>query len=621
MSMSVLTAQEQAWARGMMHDGMDEEAQRLPLFPAPRSKQAWLARRETLRRRVWETLGIQPSDSCDPEPRVLGQTRKGDFVVERVVIQTRPGCPLPMNLYRPLRQKAPTAAVLFPHGHSPHGKSHVEYQRALMGLARLGYVALSYDMVGYNERERMGHRLAYGPLAAGGAVMGMIVWDGMKALDYLLSRPEVDPARVGCTGNSGGGTQTLLLAALDERIAAAAPAGYGCTYTYNAAKERHICACNMLPRFLSFAEMDELYACIAPRPLLINQGMDDRLFPFDSVRRVFRRARRVYRLLGVEERVKLVLAPCGHPYDLPKREAMYAWFHLHLRGMGAASEVKEPPTRPFAADAAELRCFARGRLPSSSATVDDLARRDGLAVLERARERLDSAEGREDARRDLVRTLGLPGRGPRVAKVEDRGEKTSSRLTARRLLLWVSESVALPCLLFEPPGAVRGAAIVVDSRGKSSARAGAAVKRLLARGLRAAAVDLRGWGETRPGEYGADGAVDEEIAAQRGLLYGRPLMGLRAKDLLSVAAWLAPGLRGGGVSVWGAGGAAIVALLAAAEPGFETLELVDLPRSFLPPHDPPWPLSAHAHGILKVGDVANLLSLTRAKRVEVAWAK
>ncbi|HRU07555.1 MAG TPA: dienelactone hydrolase family protein, partial [Candidatus Brocadiia bacterium] len=497
MSLKVLTAEEQAWARGMLHDGMDEVAQGAPLLPGARSKAAWLARREAVRRRMWETLGIRPSETCDLEPRVLGVSRRGDLCVERVVIQTRPGCPLPMNLYRPMRLKGPAAAVLFAHGHSPHGKAQEEYQRALMGLARLGYVALSYDMVGYNEREGMGHRLAYGPLAAGGAVMGMIVWDGMKALDYLLSRPEVDPGRVGCTGNSGGGTQTLLLAALDERIAAAAPAGYGSTYGYNAAKERHICACNMLPSFLSFAEMDDLYACIAPRPLLINQGMDDRLFPFDSVRRVFRRARRVYRLLGVEERVKLSLAPCGHPYDQPKREAMYEWFNRFLRGMGAASTVKEPATRPFAEDGAELRCFAKGRLPAGAATVDELARRDALAVLAGARERLEGPGGVERARKALVEALGLRGRRAKVVKVEDRGEAVAGRCSWRKLLVWVSEGVALPCALFEPCGPVRGAAVVADSRGKDTGWARAAARRLVGRGLRVAAVDLRGWGETR----------------------------------------------------------------------------------------------------------------------------
>ena len=622
-SRRVFTREEAAWAGGMLHDVMDRAESALPVPELPRTADEWLRMRRRLRARLLDTLGVVPSETCPLDPRTLGVTERSGYRVERVVFNSRPDCPVPANLYLPARVRRPAPAVLCPHGHAQDGKAHRLYQRHHITLARKGYVVLSFDMVGFGERAAMGHRHAYAPFLHGGSLIGMILWDGLKALDYLVSRPEVDPARIGCTGNSGGGKQTIFLSALDDRVAVSVPAGYSATYRYTAAKERHICACNMAPGFLRFGELDLVFGMIAPRPLLMLMGRDDRLFPFDSVQHVFRRTRRIYRLLGAEDRVDLALCDCGHPYDLPKRQVMYAWFNRFLMGNTDPQAASEPRLRTERPGDAAVTCFPGGVLPDGAATAAELAARDGQSVLRRARRRLDRKGGVERARRDLRQLLWPDGKPRAKLSARTRGKAQTGDGTAEKVLIFLGADVALPCVLHAQGRRPSSVVVVVDDRGKSSPRARRATRRMMSEGHAVAAVDLRGWGESRGTELSEDGELDEHVAAQRGLTYGLPLMGLRVFDLLCVRNWARQRWPSCRVGLWGGGlGAVAACLAAAADRGFDFLTCRDIPATFLPPRcgDPPYPLSFYLHGILRVGDVADILRLASPTRVEVESA-
>ena len=610
--MNVLFPEESAWAAGALHDHVDNVERALPRLPLPRTSGEWARMRERIRDELLGRLGVTPSETCPLDPKIIGVATRRGYRVERIILNSRPRCPVTANLYVPTAAALPAPAALCPHGHARDGKAHRVYQRYFIALAMKGYVVLSYDMMGMNERASMGHRHAYAPLLHGGSFLGMVLWDGLKALDYLCSRPEVDPARIGCTGNSGGGKQALMLSALDERIAVSAPAGHNATYLYTTQKERLICACNMIPGFLRFGEMDYLYAMIAPRPLLMVMGAHDRLFPVDSARRVFRRARRVYKLLGAEDVVDLFVGDCGHAYDLPKREAMYAWFNRFLMRDNDPASAREPSVRTEKPGSPAVTCFPNGSQPADAATVNQLAATDAQDALRGARARLARRGGAERARRGLARLL-WPARRPRAAlKAESRGIVKTRYGEAEKVLLFTEKDVPVPCVLHRPAGKPRSVAIAIDEKGKSSRKARKAVREALARGHAAAAVDLRGWGETLPRELSDDGAMDEFVASHRGLICGTPLMGMRVHDLLKTRDYLKARWPSARVTVHGIGIAALVACLAeAVDPGFHSLTCQEMPPTFLPPPtaETPHPLSFYLHGILNVCDIPDLLDL------------
>ena len=609
--MDVFSSSERVWAESALQDHMDRVEKALPLPPTPRDAAEWARQREALRKEFMRRVGLPPPEAHEPSVRVVGVARRKDYRVERLVIESRPGCPVSATLYVPARAEFPAPAVLGPHGHAAQGKAYPLYQSCFVALAKMGFVVLSYDMQGYNEREFMGHKNVFTPLLRGGAFIGQIIWDGMKALDYLCSRPEVDASRIGVTGNSGGGKQSLCLSALDDRIAVSAPAGHNGTYAYTAGKERRLCACNMVPGLLRFGEMDRLYALIAPRPLLMVQSTGDNLFPMDSVRRVFRLTKRVYRLLGAEDKVDLFMGFCGHSYEQEKREAMYAWFLRHLMGVDDPEAAKEPRLRLEAPESPALRCFVEGR-PEGALTSDDLGRLDGEAVLEKARRRLDRPNGEAAARRELRRVLWPAGRPRGKVTAESRGVSKSRAGAVEKVVLFTEPGVPVPCLIHTSRKKPRGVALIVDDAGKSSAKARKRVREALKAGRAAVAVDLRGWGETRPHELSDDGDLDEFVAAHRGLIYDAPLMGRRVHDLLAVHDWLRGRWPEAPVALFGVGQGAVAALLAAAvDGGFAEVNCDGLPRSFLPAKGKPadQPLAFYLYRVLQVGDIPDLAPL------------
>lgn len=173
---------------------------------------------------------------------MVGTLDRGDYRVEKIVFESRPAFFVTANLYLPKSGRPPYPAILFPLGHERGAKAHQAWQRCLAGLARRGFAALAWDPLGQGERIQMYDEDLHDSKLRGSTVehtvIGMqclltgthlaqyTIWDGIRALDYLLSRPEVDARRVGCTGNSGGGTHTAYLAGLDNRIQVAAPSCY-----------------------------------------------------------------------------------------------------------------------------------------------------------------------------------------------------------------------------------------------------------------------------------------------------------------------------------------------------------------------------------------------------------
>ena len=293
------------------------------------------------RERIRQSFGPEP-DRTPLNPRVTKTIDRDGYRIENVIFVSRPGFPVTGNLYIPKERSGPLPAVVGTCGHSTNGKAAEAYQSFAQGLARLGYVCLIYDPIGQGERlqyvnDDLTSHIGVGVrehLHAGnqqflvGEFFGMWrAWDGIRALDYLLTRPEVDRQRIGVTGNSGGGTMTTWLCGVEPRWTMAAPSCFVTTFRRNMENElpqdTEQCPPSALALDLDHADF---LAAMAPHPVIILAKERD-YFDVRGSEETYRRLRRLYRLLDAEDNVALFVGPTGHGYSQENREAMYSWFN------------------------------------------------------------------------------------------------------------------------------------------------------------------------------------------------------------------------------------------------------------------------------------------------------
>ncbi|MCW5979807.1 MAG: acetylxylan esterase [Bryobacteraceae bacterium] len=590
------------------------------------------ARRAHIRKSFLAALGGLPERS-PMNPRVVGQIDRGDYRIEKIVFQSQPGFFVTANLYLPKKGAPPYPAVLYPLGHEPGGKAYPVWQQMLGSLAAKGYVALTWDPLGQGERVQLWDRSTGEPrlgnsttehtviglqcLLAGDNLARYTIWDGMRALDYLLSRPEVDPKRIACAGNSGGGTHTAYLSALDDRIQVAAPSCYITSWwrllnTIGPQDAEQ----NLPPWLADGLDHPDFLLAFAPKPYLVLSAIRD-FFSISGARESYREARAVYEKIGAAERIRMVDADDGHGYSKPRRMAAYQWFARWLKG----AEDNEPEPEIPLSSVEELNCTDSGQLATSlgGETVYTLNRRRAAEAIQK-RPAFDLAEVRR-----------LSAFEPRPGQVTAWPYGAIDR-DGFRIEKWVYESepgILLPALVYAPSGEGRKPAVIIaDGRGKSNAAAEA--EALVRTGTVVLSVDLRGLGETRP-EEATKGSewiryFGDFDSAMTGLLIGRPLLGMRARDfhqavnLLAARADVDPGR----IAAIGRGSAAVPALHAAAlDPRIGKLALDDMLVSYRAA------VESYAHrqlfenavrGVLKAYDLPDLAAALNPRPVWIVDA-
>jgi dienelactone hydrolase len=345
--------------------------QRAAVIAAISDAPAAQKRQAEVRTKILSLIGGLPNYRGPLNAKVTKTIDREGYVIENVLFESLPQYYVTANLYRPKRGgKHP--AVLMSMGHWDGGKPAAQLLCA--NLARKGFVVLAYDPVGQGERQqaydsRIGRSIIGGSteqhftngaqaILLGQSVARYFIHDGMRAIDYLLSRPEVDAERIGATGCSGGGTQTTYIAALDPRVKVAAPACYMNSFQtlYSGSvgdSEQSV------PGFLAAGlDQTDYVELFAPKPWLIASTEGDFFTP-PGAKQVFEEAQRWYKQAGVEERIKWVVGPGGHGTPLMVREAIYEWMIRWLqKGDGNAREeqVELVPDR-------ELLVTERGQVP------------------------------------------------------------------------------------------------------------------------------------------------------------------------------------------------------------------------------------------------------------------
>jgi len=330
------------------------------------SLDAWQKARPELRRQLRDMLGLEPQPARTPlHARITGLLERGVYRIEKVVFQSLPGLYVTGNFYVPAPASKPLPTILYLCGHSadPRG-AKVDYQDRAQWFAAHGYACLVLDTLEFGEVAGIHHGThnldLWHWLSLGYTPAGVEVWNAIRALDYLESRPEVDRARLGATGISGGGAMTWYTAALDDRIAAAVPVCS--TYTFGSQAAHWIaagqCDCIYYPDTYLW-DFPVVGALITPRPLLMISGQQDPLFPPDGYHAVFQRTKRIYDLFagGDSDRIREVDDNVGHS-DAPLflREARQ-WMQRWLQG--DATPLPLETNQPALEQPEDLACLSR----------------------------------------------------------------------------------------------------------------------------------------------------------------------------------------------------------------------------------------------------------------------
>ena len=307
----------------------------------------------SVRKKIQSCFGAFPAKT-PLNARVTGKVERDGYTIEKVLFESRPNFLVSANLYIPKGKKHPLPGVVASCGHSSNGKAADAYQAFCQGLAMMGYVVLIFDPIGQGERVQYGHveqskrpRIGVGEHMHGGNQQLLVgeffgswrAWDGIRALDYLLTRPEVDPTKVGVTGNSGGGTMTTWLCGVEQRWTMAAPACFVTTFRRNFENELPADSEQCPPKVLALnLDHADFLAALAPKPIVILAKEKD-FFDVRGSEEAYEKLKKLYTLLGAPENIKLHTGPTEHGYSVENREAMYQWFN----GVTKISDLQKEP--------------------------------------------------------------------------------------------------------------------------------------------------------------------------------------------------------------------------------------------------------------------------------------
>lgn len=518
---------------------------RLEAFEKLQSTEDIQQYKQRVRDFFWQQLGDLPPKT-PLHARIVGTLGGDGYRVEKILFESQPRHYVSALLFLP-ESKPPFPAVLMPVGHSADGK--LSNQVPAIFLARNGFAALCYDPIGQGERyqflDAQGKR-RFGPVnehtltGAGCIPLGrntatLRIWDGIRALDYLESRDDIDARRIGVTGCSGGGTLSSYLMALDDRITAAAPSCYLTSFRRLLETIGPQDAEQNIFAQLAFGMDHADYLIVrAPKPTLILASTYD-FFDIEGTWDTFRQAKRVYTRLGLPERVAIVETPNKHGYPQAQREAMVRWMLRWLQGVD--EPVAEGEIVPH--DQSQLLVTPRGQtlLLEGARSVAEL--NDELNRQYAAQRRTLWESAQPETLRDSIRKIAgiRPLADLPPARVQPVGTVQGDAWRAKKLILESEPGVKLPALLLTPNKAGPRRCLYVDGGGMHAALADdGPIAQLLNDGVMVLALDVRGTGELGPsGDNLWGGNWDEFFLSY---LLGRSLLGQRAEDILSAARFL-----------------------------------------------------------------------------------
>ncbi len=535
------------------------EAERLfRVHQLPAAKADWQNRRQELRRQLWEAMGVSYDSAIPLDVQVTKTIPCDGYKILCLHYQSRPGIRVTGNLYVP-DGKGPFPAVINLHGHWAQGRLAERVQSRGHSLAKNGFVCLAVDAWGAGERSTEHGVYTYHGATVGGSLLplgetllGAQVVDNMRGVQLLAELPYVLANKIGATGASGGGNQTMWLAAMDDRVQAAMPVvSVGSFESY---VMRSNCICELLPGGLTFTEESGVLALVAPRAFKLCNCLKDSnpTFFVTEMLRSFAEARKVFQAVDADDQFSYQAFNLPHGFWPEVREAMLGFFDLHLKGIGHGQPRRELPFTCLPEE--DVMVFPKGKRPETITSVVDYCRQQGKLLQAKPQPALEDVDA---TRFDLFSLLN-----PSELELDnawrhddDNGwQRWSVAATGGRLIP----------VLYRPPAGNSGAVAILSSpTGKDGLENSALLSTALAEGDGVLLFDAWGTGEV-PSDNENSTLVSLHTLSRALLWLGKTLMGEWSQEFDVLADFAVSHLNARKVIFGGTGDLAIAACCAAA---------------------------------------------------------
>ncbi len=519
------------------------------------TKADWQKRQDTVRKKLLEIIGPLP-EKTPLNIRITGTIKRDGYRVEKVIYESLPGYFVTSVLFIPDQLPAKAPAILNPIGHSPMSFRRDVYQHTIINLVQKGFIVLAYDPIGQGERlqyydeqtgwsvfkRRTNSEHSY-PGAqcfiSGYSPARYFIWDAIRGLDVLLSRPGVDAERIGMTGISGGGNITAYVAALDDRIFAAAPECWITTYNYLFKSEGPQDAEQNLFRFIySGLDIPDFIELRAPKPTLIMATTRD-IFSIQGVYETFDEAGKTFEVLGAKENLQITEENAVHSFTKKNREAMYAFFQKYLKNPGDSTDHDVnviPPDELWVTKTHQLSTSLGGE------TMFTLNKK----IVEKQLSALSVSRSNPDKHLPKIRDAAANWSGFSFPESFDSGifsgRYVHQAYKLEKYLIKGSGDYTLPLVLLKPNAHNNGEAILfLHEKGKDYAvNNDSLVWQLLKNGYSVLLGDLPNIGEMGPGYFKGDAYI-QDVSYNKwfaGILTGKSIVGLRAEDIIRMINFL-----------------------------------------------------------------------------------
>ena len=518
-----------------------------------KSKEDWEQRQAEVRLKLDEIIGEFP-EKTPLNAKVTGLLKGDGFRVEKVIYESQPGLHVTAALFIPdgLEKKSP--AIIYCSGHTFESFRSKVYQHAIINYVKKGFVVLAFDPVSQGERLQYLHKKGKKSLYntptkehsyAGGqcfingqSMAKYMIWDGIRSIDYLVSRVEVDSTRIGITGRSGGGTQSAYISAYDDRILASAPENYVTSFQYLlesiGPQDAEQNLPGLLKKRLDFADLLEVRA---PKPTLIVSTLSD-FFSIQGARETYEEVKKVYGIYGVEGNIQMIEDEGGHESTLKNRERTYAFFQKHLKHPGDSSDLD---VTIFSKK--DLRVTETGQVLTefNAETIFSLNKQVAIKNAENKELVRDSSLTNHDSiSKSVIQITGFEN----IIIDDDyifSGTDTYENLTIEKYLIKGNNSRNIPLVVVMPDSIrLNKAILILNPEGKSKEmRSGLSVY-FARKGYHVIIPDITGSGELAPDDKKGDSYIEHSSYNKwyAGILTGKSIVGLRMEDIDKVCAFV-----------------------------------------------------------------------------------
>ncbi len=509
----------------------------------------WQEKQESIRRKLNEVVVSFPVKT-PLNAKIVRTITKDNYRVEHIIFESQPGFYVTSSLFIPagLKKKSKAPAIIYCSGHSNDGYRSTAYQQVILNLVKKNFVVFAFDPVGQGERleyfdAKAGKSIFSGPtiehsypgaqlFIAGSSMARYMIWDGIRAVDYLLTRKEVDPARIGITGRSGGGTQSSYIAAFDDRIAAVAPECYLTNFTRllqtigpQDAEQ------NFFNGITKGLDQPDLLLVRAPKPALMITTTRD-IFSIQGVRETEKQVSRIYKAYGKEDNFSRTEDDAPHASTKKNREALYTFFQKQFNNPGSPVDEEIPPL-----NAAEIQVTNTGQISTSlgGETVFTLNRRESEKLVN------DLQVSRANLPRHLAKVLNSAKKLSGYQEPSEVQEPVFSGRIQRegyvveKYFVKGEGDYIIPYLLMIPDRPNNKALIYLHPSGKSAEAAiGAEIEWFVKNGFTVLSPDMIGTGEMGPGIFKGDSNIagSSPNIWYASILIGRSIVGIRSGDVV-----------------------------------------------------------------------------------------